>query len=257
MKKGVLLIGHGSRLPYNKRMLEFHAKLLRDSGIENVYIAFNEMNEPEIEDAMRGIAADGVTELVALPLFVASGQHVAFDIPAKLGIKDGYGTSISASTGKEILVHYESPFGDDPEVTNVLMNKIDDIGFDGSTGIMLIAHGSPKKNNSELTEMIAERLKEKYGNVFFGFNEYNEPSIEDTFGLIIKKGFEKVTVIPMFMASGAHLEEEIPEKLGIPIGSRGGIVMREGKEITVNYAEPYGMDPRMNNILIKKIKKYD
>lgn len=252
----ILLIGHGSRLPYNKKTVNLHADMLRVRGFK-VYVAFNEMTEPSVEETMMLIEKDGFREVVALPIFVASGQHTERDITMKMGLPEGYGTNATTKYGN-ILVHYEEPFGEDPAVTQVLIEKIMDLEYDkDNTGIMIIAHGSPRKHNSDLVKLTVDRIVERgFENTFLGFNEYNDPKIEETYNKILGSGFSKIIVVPLFLASGAHLEEEIPEKLGIPVGSRGGIVTYLEREVDIKYAEPFGMDPRMNDILQKKISKY-
>jgi len=253
-KRCVLLIGHGSRLPYNKEMVDMHARLLRDKGYK-IYTAYNETSHPTIEDAMRMIVGDRAEDIVALPLFIASGRHTEQDIPPKLGIPPGYGTSSSTKYGREVMVHYNEPFGDDSGVTQVLLKKLRAIGCSENTGVLLIAHGSPLKHNSDIVNLTSERLKASgINNVFVGFNEYNEPNIEDSYSGMINKGFEKIIVLPMFLASGTHIGEEIPEKLGIPAGSKKGTIRKEGREISVYYAETLGLNPDMNEILVKKIE---
>ncbi|MCL2510094.1 MAG: sirohydrochlorin cobaltochelatase [Methanomassiliicoccaceae archaeon] len=252
-KFSVLLIGHGSRLPYNREMADLHAELLRKKGYK-VYTAFNEMSDPTIEVAMKAIVDDGAEEIVALPLFVASGVHTEHDIPIKLGLPEGYGTGISTRYGRKVTVHYKEPFGDDPGVTQVLLDKLNNIGCSDSTGVLLIAHGSPMKHNSGLVNRTSERLRvAKIKNVFVGFNEYNEPSIEGSFEEMVDAGFDRIIVLPMFIASGAHIGEEIPEKLGIPGGSSYCILNKGGREVAVYYAETLGLNPGMNDILVKKL----
>ena len=249
----VLLIGHGSRLPFNREMADLHAELLRKKGYK-VYTAFNEMSDPSIEVAMATIIDDGAEEIVALPLFVASGVHTERDIPTKLGLQEGYGTGVSTKYGRKITVHYKEPFGDDPGVTQVLLDKIKTIGCTDKTGVLLVAHGSPMKHNSSLVHRTSGRLKgSDINNVFVGFNEYNEPCIEESYETMIDEGFDRIIVLPMFIASGAHIGEEIPEKLGIPRGKSSGVVNKRGRKVTVFYAEPLGLNPGMNDILVKKL----
>jgi len=250
----ILLIGHGSRLPFNKEMVDLHAGLLKKKGYV-VYTGYNESNTPTIEDSMRAISKDGFDKIVALPLFVASGRHTYEDIPDKLGIPRRYGCFESTKYGKKIIIDYNEPFGDDPGVTNVLLHKINTNGGSKSTGVLLIAHGSPLPHNSDLVIRTADRLKALgIQNVFVGFNEYNDPNIEESYSEMIGNGFEKIIVLPMFLASGSHIGEEIPGKLGIPGGSRSGTVNKGNKSIDVILAEPLGLNPEMNEILIKKIK---
>ena len=251
----VLLIGHGSRLPYNKEMVDLHAGLLRDKGYK-VYTAYNEMSEPAIEDAMDSIIKDGFEDIIALPLFIASGRHTIRDIPLKLGIPEGYGSSTSTKYGWDVRIHYNEPFGDDPGVTQILLRKLKTIGCSGKTGVLIIAHGSPMNHNSDLMNKTSERLR-GFGarNVFIGFNEYNEPTIEESYAKMADAGLDKIIVLPMFLASGAHIAEEIPDKLGIPGGSTGGIIEKGGRSIKIVYTEPLGLNPDLNKILIKKIEQ--
>jgi len=254
-KTFVFLLGHGSRLPYNKEMVDMHAEMLRDKGYI-VYTAFNEMTDPMIEDAMRAMVSDGAEEVIALPLFVASGKHTEQDIPLKLGIPEGYGVHVSTKYGRKVTIRYNEPFGDDPGVTQVLLLKLKKIGYSDDSGVLLIAHGSPLRHNSDIVNKTSDCLRASgIKNVYVGFSGYNEPSIEDSFTEMISSGFEKIIVLPMFLASGTHIGEEIPEKLGILGGSSGGTVKKGNKSITVFYAETLGLNPDMNEILIKKIER--
>ena len=253
-KTFILLIGHGSRLPHNKEMVDMHAGLLRDRGYR-VYTAFNEMTDPSIEETMHIMIRDGAEEIVALPLFIAPGRHTDQDIPRKLGIPGGYGSRASTKYGREVMVHYNEPFGDDMNIPKILLRKLKEIGCSENTGVLIIAHGSPLKHNSDLVNMTSERLRRSgVRNVFIGFNEYNEPRIEDSYAKMMEAGFDRIVVLPMFLASGAHIAEEIPEKLGIPGGSRSGTVKNGYRDITVFFTEPLGLNPNMNDILVKKIR---
>ena len=249
----VLLIGHGSRFPFNKEMVDMHAGLLRDKGYR-VYTAFNETNEPTIEDAMGAMIKDKAEEIVALPIFISSGVHTEKDIPLKLGIP-GYGAHVSTKYGRKVVIRYREPFGDDPGVTQVLLKKLKAIGCDDDTGVLLISHGSPMSHSSALVSRMSGRLKiSGIKNVFIGFNEYNEPTIEDSYAEMIGAGFGRIIVLPMFLASGTHIGEEIPEKLGIPAGCSSGQVKKGDRTVSVLYAETLGLNPEMNEILVKKIK---
>ncbi|MDR0198261.1 MAG: sirohydrochlorin cobaltochelatase [Methanomassiliicoccaceae archaeon] len=124
MKEGVLIIGHGSRLSFNKDIVELQAQCLRDKGFKNVYAGFNELSEPTIEDTLEKMVKDGIDTIYALPLFISSGIHLTEDIPEKIGIpinSDG-GTAVIA--GKKVFIKYATPIGDDPKVTEILAEKI-------------------------------------------------------------------------------------------------------------------------------------
>ena len=47
-KKATLIVGHGSRYEYNKKIMELQKERLEKMGLENVYIGFNETSQPFI-----------------------------------------------------------------------------------------------------------------------------------------------------------------------------------------------------------------
>lgn len=256
--KGILIIGHGSRLNFNKDVMWMQAENLRSIGHENVYIGFNEMSSPSIEDALIQMADDGIDEIVAIPFFIASGLHNVRDIPAKLGIPEGSAGGTVSVGGREVSIHYETPFGDDPALTEVISGRVRDLSTgEGRLGVMIIGHGSRLGFNSDVAEVNADRLRRMgYRDVRVAFNEFNEPSVEDCLASMLDDGMDEIVAIPMFIASGGHVGEEIPGKLGIPAHSDGGTVMHGGKTVRIRFAAPIGEDPRLCAVLDRKIRRY-
>jgi sirohydrochlorin cobaltochelatase len=124
MKEGILIIGHGSKLNFNKDVMDLHAGRLRERGFQNVYRGFNEASYPSVEETLEIMAEDGIDAVYALPLFIASGVHLTKDIPGKLGLPEN-GTSGAVSVkGRTMMVRYASPIGDDPRITEILAEKI-------------------------------------------------------------------------------------------------------------------------------------
>jgi len=123
-KEGVLIIGHGSRLSYNKDVIELNAQRLREKGIKNVYVGFNEMSDPPIEEAIEKMVADGVDVIYALPLFISSGLHLTKDVPEKLGIPENSSGGIVKIKGKIITVKYSTAIGEDPRIADILNDRI-------------------------------------------------------------------------------------------------------------------------------------
>ena len=122
MKSAAIVIGHGSRLPFNKEVIETNSQRLNEMGIK-AYAAFNELNTPTIEEVLDRMIADGAEEIVALPLFISAGDHLKNDLPAKLHVPD-FGTGEFEQDGRKVRMHYLTPIGTDPRLTNVLAAKI-------------------------------------------------------------------------------------------------------------------------------------
>lgn len=257
MKKGILFIGHGSRLKHNKEAIEAQAEALKERIGLPVWTAYNETTEPLVDSAVEKMVDSGIEEIIAIPFFIASGLHTTKDIPRKLGIPEGSSGGGTVVAGKTVTVHLEQPFGEDPNLTDILEERVVEICGKAEPSVIVIGHGSRLGYNKEVVKINAERLSERgYANVYYGFNEFNSPSIEEAMSDAVKSGADDIAVLPLFIASGAHLAEEIPEKLGIPMNSGGGVSSLYGRDVNIHYAMPVGNDPRLIEVLVKKLEKY-
>lgn len=258
-KKGVMIAGHGSTMAYNKGVMEMQASKLRDMGYDNVYIGFNETSFPSIRESLEEMVADGYDDILVLPFFVASGMHVVRDIPMKhMGLPwESTGGEVDVD-GRKVNVRIDPPFGDDPNLTSILADRIEELRTPGrNTYIMIMGHGSRLRYNSEVMEINAERLRDMgYDNVYIGYNEFNDPKIEDIALEMMDSGADEIVALPLFMTLGKHLTMDVPAKLGIEDFSDGGLVHRNGRDIEVKYAVPIGADPRLTEVLAKKIATF-
>jgi sirohydrochlorin cobaltochelatase len=118
----VVLIGHGSTLPYNKEVLEGLGKRIEKRGIfKAVRVAFMQLNSPSIEDTLRTLARDGMKKIVALPVFLADGAHTKDDIPKKLKIAfEGDWEDL----GRDVMLIYAKPIGVDERIVDILLDRV-------------------------------------------------------------------------------------------------------------------------------------
>lgn len=86
---GVLLISHGSRLPYGKEVINEVAKIYREKTDYHVVVSYMNMSEPSIPVAINQLADKGVDKIIAIPVFLAHGVHTKEDIPKMLQINNG------------------------------------------------------------------------------------------------------------------------------------------------------------------------
>lgn len=109
MSRALLLVGHGSSHPDNKRVVKTHAERIRSTGeFDEIHTCFIR-NEPRAEGALDRIEADRVT---VVPVFISKGVHTTQDIPEALGLDE---------TEKDVT--YCDPVGDDPAVTDVILKR--------------------------------------------------------------------------------------------------------------------------------------
>ena len=85
--KFLLLIAHGSRSQSANDEIQLLARRvagLDDNDYAGVVTAFLEMAEPDIHQGIAQCVEQGATSIVAVPCFLAGGNHVTRDIPAEI-----------------------------------------------------------------------------------------------------------------------------------------------------------------------------
>jgi len=80
--------------------------------------------------------------------------------------------------------------------------------------LLLIAHGSRRKQSNDEVVKIAERLRQncsaQYPIIHAGFLELAETLIPDGIKQCIDDGATSIIVLPYFLNSGRHVVEDIP-----------------------------------------------
>ncbi|MGH9202408.1 MAG: sirohydrochlorin chelatase, partial [Vicinamibacterales bacterium] len=84
VKPGVLLLAHGGAEEWNARVLDV-AKTV--DGVRPTEVAFGMASRRSIQGAIDRLAARGVTEIVAVPLFVSSWSSVITATEYLLGVR--------------------------------------------------------------------------------------------------------------------------------------------------------------------------
>jgi precorrin-8X/cobalt-precorrin-8 methylmutase len=119
-KVGLILIGHGSKLPHNRENLEKLADILRNRGkFKSVEIAFMIRDTPTIAEAIDAMAKKGVSKMVLVPAFLAPGVHTTQEIPELIGVKEKQ-PDLKA-LGIELV--YGEPIGSDERIADILEEK--------------------------------------------------------------------------------------------------------------------------------------
>jgi precorrin-8X/cobalt-precorrin-8 methylmutase len=117
---GLILIGHGSKLPHSRDNLEKLAEIMRKRSVfKIVEISFMIKNNPTIPEAIDTIVKKGVTKIVLVPAFLAQGVHTTQEIPELIGMKD----KESQLTEKRIQLFYGEPIGPDECIAVILEEK--------------------------------------------------------------------------------------------------------------------------------------
>lgn len=125
MKSGVLVVGHGSKLEFNKDLVvRTAAKMAKMKEFGPVTAAFMQLNEPDIKTGIKTLVDQGVGLIYVQPCFLASGIHLTVDIPGEIGLQSGQKETTMKVDGKNVMLRYCEPIGDDDRIAQILADRV-------------------------------------------------------------------------------------------------------------------------------------
>ncbi|MDI9617804.1 sirohydrochlorin nickelochelatase [Methanothermobacter sp.] len=130
-KIGVLLVGHGSRLPYGEEVINGIADIYRKEADHPVAVGFMNISKPSIPEAINELAAMGVEKIIVTPVFLAHGVHTKHDIPHILGLDNGTEHHHHHEHEHEHEefefdgeIIYTEPLGADPRIAEIIRDRV-------------------------------------------------------------------------------------------------------------------------------------
>ena len=83
------------------------------------------------------------------------------------------------------------------------------------SAILLFAHGARDPAWADPFRRIAARLRESQPGlrVELAFLELMSPSLSQAIGVLARAGVRRISLIPLFLAQGAHVREDLPRLL--------------------------------------------
>lgn len=124
VKKGLLLIGHGSKKPYNKELVEETARVITKNNAEFIVKSgFMSINTPSVSEQLDAFRTEEIDALVVVPLFLAKGVHILKDIPEILGLAEESYRGTFQLNGKEVPLLYAQPIGSDPLLAELMLKN--------------------------------------------------------------------------------------------------------------------------------------
>lgn len=236
---GVLLISHGSSLPYASNTFDEILNKYIDSTGHNTEIGYMKVAEPSISQAISKLnEKKNISKIIAMPVFLAQGIHTNIDIPIILGLNP-LETDPRCPNGNYPDDHYLSNLdsidfdgdinlidciGPDSTIIDIIKKRIDSslksskLEIESEkTGILLVSHGSRLNYNREfITDVFNQYRKNVNFAVGQGFMELMGPTIPQAINELNKNNdLERLIVVPVFIAPGVHTTHDIPKILGL------------------------------------------
>jgi sirohydrochlorin cobaltochelatase len=127
----------------------------------------------------------------------------------------------------------------------------------GKTGILLVGHGSKKEYNRDLITKTAGLIADRHPEylVRCGFMEFNEPSITQALELFRSEEIDCIVVVPLFLARGVHIDEDIPGLLNLAHEQKKGTFRLKSREIPLVYADPIGPNPLLADLMAENARQ--
>jgi sirohydrochlorin cobaltochelatase len=96
------------------------------------------------------------------------------------------------------------------------------------SALVLFAHGSRDPQWARPFEALRERLERRLPDtpVMLAFLEQMQPALTEVVGALADQGIERITVLPLFMAQGSHLREELPRIIARACEDNPGVLVR-------------------------------
>ncbi|MDY0388322.1 MAG: sirohydrochlorin nickelochelatase [Methanolobus sp.] len=124
-------------------------------------------------------------------------------------------------------------------------------------GILAIGHGSRLPYNTQVVTEIAKIISEKHPEyvIKIGFVEHSEPTVEEALMSFKGTGVTKIAATPIFLASGVHLTEDIPEFLKLDPETNEAEIEFDGQKVKISYAKPLGSDKVVADVVFKRVQE--
>lgn len=217
-KPGVLIISHGSREQRWVSLVDNAVDELAARMDVPVYASYLELVDGRlIQDGIIALEAQGVTDLLVIPLFVSSGSTHVDEIAYAIGAKDDPELETELEPFQvQARVHFGTPMDDDPDVAVMVWDKVRHLSVHPDKEIvLLVGHGSRHGSFRRRWEEGLSSLGRRVSNISGTNADYallNPGDVRDKAILWKERGFD-VIVAPLFLSEGYFTEKVIPERL--------------------------------------------
>jgi sirohydrochlorin ferrochelatase len=195
----LLAVAHGTNDPEGLETLEALLERVRflRPGVETS-LSFVSVARPRVAEQLIQLFAEGVTELVVLPLLLGAGYHVRHDIPEALR------TATRRAGGDAAKIYQAAPLGPDPLLAAAMHDRLSAVrgGTMFGTQVVLAAAGSADRDANAAAVAMAGMLAERLGMpVRTGFVSTAEPDIATLLSRLAHRG-RPIAVATYLLSSG-------------------------------------------------------
>ncbi|AQT84473.1 sirohydrochlorin cobaltochelatase CbiX [Paenibacillus larvae subsp. larvae] len=220
-QQGILVISHGSRSLKWVLLVDEAVRAVQVPPGVPIFSAFLEIVEGRtIQDGIKELERQGVTEIIAVPFFVSSGSTHLDEIGYALGIKaEPERPTDLVPFGREASVRITRPIDDDPQIAELLVERMGELSDEPEKEIViLVAHGSDEPGFEERwrqgMKLLAERVKKIGGFVVVDYALLLPEEVRKKVICWQRDCLDHAVLIaPLFLSEGYFTGTVIPERL--------------------------------------------
>jgi sirohydrochlorin cobaltochelatase len=118
------------------------------------------------------------------------------------------------------------------------------------TCLILLTHGSKRASWRKPFQSLLRKLRKETGktNIHLAHMELAPPSLEDVVERAVKEGATNIRILPLFMSSGTHLIQDIPNLVKA--------LKRQHRGLKIVTLPPLGSHPRFIKMMLELTQEY-
>jgi sirohydrochlorin ferrochelatase/(2Fe-2S) ferredoxin len=236
----VLLVGHGSRREKSNEQVRTLAAALEDRLGLPADVAYIELAEPAIPDAISALAPACET-LTIVPLSLFGASHVKSDVPLAV--------QLARARHDGLTIRYGSHLGVHPSLVELLDERVraveSDLGVDredDDVAVVVCARGSSDPDSNADVHKLARLLYEgrEFGRVEASFVGVTTPLLDETLHTVARDRPDAVVVVPYMLGDGVLTQR---------IVDRTAAFDDEYSYVAAAAGDPLGTDDRIVDVL--------
>ena len=242
----LLGVAHGSRDPESQAVVE--ELLARTAALRpglRTSAAYVDNASPSIRRALADLAAEGVDDVVVLPLLLTAASHSKTDVAASV--------QAGRLAHPGMRLRYGRPLGPHPALVDVLARRLAEAGADPEDPVLLVAGGALDPAANADVASTARLLFEgrAFASVDLAFASTARPSVPEALGRLRAQGATRVCLARYFLGPGflprlveqqARSVEGLEVVVSASLGASDGIAGL----LADRFDEALGRDVRMN-----------
>ncbi|MFG2243948.1 sirohydrochlorin chelatase [Spirillospora sp. NPDC048823] len=195
----MVAVAHGSRDPRAAATVAELLDVVRDRRPDiPVHASFLDHAPPAPDRVLDGLARDGATGAVVLPLLLTAAYHSKTDIPGVLNRVRG--------PHPRLRLHTAETLGPHPLLTDALERRLSDAGVepgDPDTAVVLVSAGSSHASaNATIARLAREWRRRGWRDVVPAYASAARPGPAEAVAALLDAGAPRVAVASYFLAPG-------------------------------------------------------